>query len=98
GFDLNDLTLTRDGSPVALTDATLSGSGANYAVDNLQGITGVSGAYVLTLKASGSGIVDTAGNALTSNASDSFVIDNVAPIADIVDVTPALRNSGVNSI
>ena len=54
GLDLADLLLTRDGEPVALEGASLSGSGANYAID-LASVTAAAGHYVLRLPASGSG-------------------------------------------
>ena len=69
GLDIGDLSLTRDGNPVTLTAAMLNGSGASYTLD-LASVTSVAGSYVLTLTASGSGIIDSVGNLLTADASD----------------------------
>jgi hypothetical protein len=77
GVDINDFKLTRNGTNVAITADMLSGSGATYTL-NLASVTGVVGSYTLTLTASGSGITDAAGNALTAGASDSFSIDDVS--------------------
>src|SRR5438309_1845936 len=61
GVDLSDFKLTRNGATVPLGAAILSGSGASYTLD-LSSVTDVSGAYVLTLVAAGSGISDSVGN------------------------------------
>ena len=78
GLDIGDLALTRDGNPVTLTAAMLNGSGSSYILD-LSIVSSAAGSYILTLKASGSGIIDSAGNALASDASDSFLIDLTTP-------------------
>ena len=70
GLDLGDFTLERttisfSGSTtttVSLATATLSGSGSTYSIGLLTGLTAVEGTYLLTLKSSGTGIVDAAGN------------------------------------
>ncbi|MFN8495747.1 MAG: choice-of-anchor Q domain-containing protein [Caldilineaceae bacterium] len=98
GVDLSDFSLTRSGTAVPLTGASVTGNGANYTLDNLSALTSASGAYLLTLKATNSGIIDTAGNSLAGSVSDSFTVDTVAPTVDIVDVTPDPRNTGVTSI
>ena len=78
GFDLADLKLTRNGTNVALTAATLTTTdNMTWTLGNLGGLTGtiVAGTttnYVLTLTAAGSGITDAAGNALTANATDAW--------------------------
>ena len=59
GVGLSDITLTRDGSPIPLTGATLAGSGASYTLDGLTSLTSAVGVYVLTLVAAGSGISTT---------------------------------------
>ena len=97
GVSLNDFTLTHNGSSVSLAGLTLSGTGANYTLD-LTSVTAVEGAYVLTLMAAGSGIMDAAGNLLSVNATDSWMTDTTAPTADILDVAPDPRNSAVGSV
>ena len=97
GVNTADFTLTRNGNPVSLSGLTVGGSGSSYTL-GLSSVTTLAGSYVLTLNASGSGIADTATNALAVDASDSFVVDLTAPTADISDVTPDPRNSAVSSI
>lgn len=93
GFDLADLRLVQDGATVALGGATLSGGGATYTLTNLGALTGVGGTYTLTLTATGSGIQDGAGNALSTDANDLFTLVqphlNVDKAVD--DLTPALN-------
>ena len=78
GFDLADLSLTRNGTNVALTAATLTTTdNMTWTLGNLGGLTGtLVGAtttnYVVTLTAAGSGISDAAGNALAANATDAW--------------------------
>jgi hypothetical protein len=100
GFDLADLTLTRNGGGNLLTGSqTLTTSdNITYTLNNLAGLTGTAGNYVLTLNPVGAGIQDLSSNLLISGASDSWTVDLTAPTADIVDVTPDPRNSGVGSI
>ena len=73
GLDIGDLSLTRDGSPVSLAGLTVGGSGSSYTL-NLSSVTTTAGSYVLTLTASGSGIIDSVGNLLTADASDSGLL------------------------
>jgi hypothetical protein len=95
GLDLSDLVLTRNGLLVPLADNILAGSGVNYALD-LSSLTAVEGSYVLTLAANGSGIADSAGNLLASNASVSWTTDTTAPTAQFAAVSPNPRNSSVD--
>ena len=97
GVDISDFTLTRNGSPVSLSSLSVSGSGASYSI-NLSSVTVSAGDYVLSLNASGSGIVDTASNPLTTNASDSWTTDLTVPTASIAAVTPDPRNSAVSTL
>ena len=87
GVDITDFTLTLDATPVALTGLIVSGSGASYTVD-LSTVTAAAGTYLLTLNASGSGIIDSAGNALVADASDTWDLN--APPTDI-----ALSNDAI---
>src|SRR5688500_19472282 len=77
GLDLADLSLTRGGANVSLTGLTLHGSAAIYTL-HLTSVTTTVGAYELKLTAVGSGIVDSAGDALTADAADTWTIDLVA--------------------
>ncbi len=100
GFDLADLRFTLDGGTNLLTAAQTLSSDDNIAwtLGNLAGVAGGDGVYQLTLTAAGSGILDTAGNPLPSGDGDSWFLDATVPTADIVEVTPDPRNSGVSSI
>jgi len=75
GVDISDFKLTRSGVNVPLSAGMLSGSGATYTID-LSSVINAPGVYVLTLVASGSGIKDSAGNALAKDASTSFALDD----------------------
>ncbi|MBF2072264.1 MAG: hypothetical protein IGS50_00655 [Synechococcales cyanobacterium C42_A2020_086] len=70
GLDLSDLRLFRNGSPIALSRATLtSADGITWTLSNLRKLTNERGDYALTLPAGGSGITDAAGNPLPTNLS-----------------------------
>jgi hypothetical protein len=80
GFDLTDVSLTRDGTSVSLAGASLTTADrVTWTLGNLSGLTGALGTYALTLTAAGSGIADAAGNPLAADASDSWAV--VAPPA-----------------
>ncbi len=74
GFNLSDLTLTRDAGPNLLTGAQILSSADNitWTLSNLTNRTNVSGAYLLTLTAAGSGIADTVGSLLATDAIDAW--------------------------
>jgi Ca2+-binding RTX toxin-like protein len=73
GFDGNDLKLTRNGSPIALTGATLtSNDGITWTLGNIKKLTNEKGDYALTLTAGDTGITDAAGNPLKVDVSDRW--------------------------
>ena len=80
GFDLADLSLTRNGVNVALTAATLTTTdNVTWTLGNLTSLTGTlagnaATTYDLTVTAAGSRITDVAGNPLTADASDVWVL------------------------
>jgi len=81
GLDWTDLTLSRNGVVVPLSasqDPTTTDN-ITWTLGNLTTLTGLLGGaptnYVLTLTAAGSGITDTAGNALAANASDAWILN-----------------------
>gem|GEM_PF-419515 len=98
-FTFSDLSLTRDGLPVALSGAvtiTLL-SGGTYRISGLAGFTGAEGSYELTI--SGSGISDLAGNAGTGSGSDQWSVDATAPVVlDLVDIAPDPRATSVSTV
>ena len=76
GLDVGDFTLTRDGQDVPLDSARLTdaGDGTVFELTGLADLTRTPGTYVLRLTAAGSGVTDGAGNALTLDAAESFVV------------------------
>ena len=74
GVDVGDFVLTRDGTPLSLTAATLAGSGASFLLGNLSAATLSPGSYALTLAASQSGITDTVGNRFLSGLTTTFIV------------------------
>jgi hypothetical protein len=100
GFGLSDLQLVRQGTAGNLLTAAqtlTSADGMTWTLANLAGLT-TPGFYTLTLTAAGSGIADAAGNTLAADASDSFLIDLTGPTADVEDVGPDPRNTGVPEV
>jgi hypothetical protein len=79
GLDLNDLALTRDGSVIALSGATLASSdgGITWALGNLASLTGRVGSYQITLDSAGSGIADANGFALIAGAGDAWQMNTI---------------------
>jgi ELWxxDGT repeat protein/VCBS repeat-containing protein len=67
-----DLTLTRNGSPIALSSLVAISfvSGNTYRISGLDNFTSSGGSYVLTVNAAG--ITDIAGNAGVGSASDAW--------------------------
>jgi autotransporter-associated beta strand protein len=100
GFELADLRLTRDGGPNLLTAAQPLTTSDNvvFTLENLAGLTGLSGAYALTLAAPGSNIRDLAGNDLYGGATESWMVDSQAPTAQILAVTPDPREALVDKV
>ncbi|HUU91784.1 MAG TPA: S8 family serine peptidase [Phycisphaerae bacterium] len=78
-FDMGDLGLTRDGATVSLGAADLidSGNHEDWTLDDLDDLTDKVGKYELTLTASGSGIIDLAGNDLAAPADDEWLMHTV---------------------
>jgi hypothetical protein len=78
GLDLADLALTRDGAPVDLAGATLSGdaSGLAWMLSGIERLTWATGRYTLRLAAAGAGVADLAGNRLAADASGSFHVSS----------------------
>ena len=89
GFDVSDLTLTRNGTAVDISGLTVTQiSASQYSID-LTAVTTINGAFELTLNSTGSGIQDTNGIVMTSDAVDQFVIDRIGP-----QVSSMIVNSG----
>ena len=95
GLDLSELSLTRNGGGNLLTgsQSLTSANNVTWTLGGLSGLTAGSGAYMLTLTAAGSGIVDGVGNPLAANASDTWTTNAQPPTVDIVDVAPPTRGT-----
>jgi subtilisin family serine protease len=93
GFDLADVTLTRDGAAVSLAGATVTTSdNVRWTIDGLTVATTSAGSYVLTVAASGSGITAVnGGTALAAPASDAWVTQ----AATLVDAGDTLATAAV---
>jgi autotransporter-associated beta strand protein len=88
GVGIEDFLLRKDGLPVSLAGAAVSGSGASRTLSGLAGIAGAVGAYELELVASGAGIMDLTGNALGWGGSVSWVVSAVNLPPQFVNVNP----------
>lgn len=100
GFTLADLTLKRNGGSNLLTGSQTLTTGNNitWTLGNLSGITASSGTYLLTLTASGSGIVDGSANALSGDATETWTTDATVPTATVTPVTADPRTLPVESV
>jgi glucose/arabinose dehydrogenase len=88
GFNLTDLTLSRDGGPNLLTagQSLSSADNQHWTLSGLSALTTVPGSYVLSLTAAGSGIVDAAGASLSASVTETFVV--AAPAPTVTNITP----------
>jgi len=104
GFDLDDLTLTRDtgsgpGANLLTGSQSLSTSdNTTFTLNGLTLLTGEQGDYNLTLTAAGSDIEDSLTNTLLAGASEAWTLDSTAPGAVISLVTPNPRSTAVESL
>jgi hypothetical protein len=94
GFDLADLSLTRDGGPNLLSAAqTLVQKDPRvWTLTGLEQVTDQPGQYQLSLRATGSGIADLAGNLLGTGTFDAWRVVST-PINELV-----LRREGNNLV
>jgi len=89
GFDLRDLQLTKGGVAIPLSSDTASTTASltttdniTWTLGNLRKLTNREGNYSLLLPASGSGIVDVAGNPISQNASEQWTNQVSVEISD----------------
>ncbi|MEO1524704.1 MAG: hypothetical protein AAFX06_04675 [Planctomycetota bacterium] len=79
GFDLSDLTLTRNDQAILLDSASIEQTGdLTFRLVNLDGLLNRAGDYRLTLAESGSDITDLAGNPMESDAIEEFSVVGTA--------------------
>ncbi|NJN88751.1 MAG: type I secretion C-terminal target domain-containing protein, partial [Leptolyngbyaceae cyanobacterium SL_7_1] len=95
-FTLGNLSLTRNGQGVALTNATLtSPDNVTWTLGNLVDSTNQVGSYSLLLRGSASTLItDRAGNLLLSNATEAWQVTSSAPTAATGTATPAIDFRG----
>ncbi|MBE9099294.1 hypothetical protein [Vacuolonema iberomarrocanum] len=88
GFEVNDLSLTRNGNAINLNGATLTANNANtvFTLGNLSTLTAPDGNYSLTLNAGTAGIVDGVGNALTDGDEIDWVRASTSPVPPQVPI------------
>ncbi|MFM8633790.1 MAG: S8 family serine peptidase [Planctomycetia bacterium] len=105
GVDVSDLTLSRNGISVPLSDATITTTdNLTWTLAGLDPLTVTAGSYSLTLNAAGSGIVSiNGGTPLAVSASDAWTVqaaslvdagDTIATAAPVGITTGDLRLSG----
>ena len=75
GFDIGDLILTRDANKIDISGLVLTQLSPNQYTIDLSAVTTEDGTYELSLNHAGSGIADSAGNAMATDALDQFMID-----------------------
>jgi subtilisin family serine protease len=79
-FDLEDLSLTRDGDPVSLANATLTNTSQDrihWTLGGLGSLTARAGLYSLRLTAAGSLITGDGGDYLDGNAVEEWLMDTI---------------------
>jgi hypothetical protein len=97
GVDIDDFALTRDGNDVDLTGLTVTEVSAQEYTLDLSGVTTEAGDYVLTLSADGSGIEDTANNALAADTTEEFTVENQNPAVNFsIDPDKGSEESGTS--
>jgi len=99
GFGIEDLGLTRDGGDDLLGGQSLTtGDNVTWTLSGLSSLTAAGGTYTLTLTAAGSNIQNSSSLPLTLDASDTWVTDVQTPTADVTDVDPDPRDTGVDQV
>jgi hypothetical protein len=95
GFGLSDLILTLNGGAnLITTNQTLSTTNdEDFVLGNLSSITAAFGSYVLALKATGSGITGSGGDALANGASTSFTVAAIVGIPTSPSHVTAIANT-----
>jgi hypothetical protein len=97
GVDISDFTLTASG--VSGTIASISGSGTTYDV-TVNSVSG-NGTLRLDLKSSGTGIADTAGNAVSGGfvSGQTYTIDTTTPSVNSINrQSPAQETTNAASV
>ncbi len=89
---LDDFTLTRDGSPVAITAGTVGTTDQqSFTLTGVAFGTNANGAYVLTLNTSD--ITDASGNGMSAASTVGWIYDTVSPVVSSNTTTQASPTS-----
>jgi hypothetical protein len=98
GFDLSDLSLTRDGQAVSLAGATLTSTdNITWTLGNLDAATGRAGSYSLKLAAQNSGITGTGGQPLSGDSTQSWKMTAVLGTVG-TDTIKLVHNAGAGDL
>jgi hypothetical protein len=87
GFDVGDLSLTGAAaipSDLGSGQTLTTSDNKTFVVSGLAAVTAAAGTYTLTLDASGSGIIDTALNAMTTGASMSWTLSATSTAGPVI--------------
>lgn len=93
---VDDFTLLRGSTPIALTSATLTQiNETTWQLGGLSNLTSGDGSYSLTL--SGAAVSDPAGNIGEGTAERSFIVDTTAPVGTIQSL-PSFQNTATFAV
>jgi 6-phosphogluconolactonase (cycloisomerase 2 family) len=77
GIDINDFQLTLNGTSLDFSGVNLlSQDDQTWTLSDLNNLTSAVGTYVLSLSGANSGITDSAGNALSSDENESWIVED----------------------
>jgi hypothetical protein len=96
-LDVEDFALSRNGLPVTLERARLSGDGDAWTLSGLGYANSDDGSYVLSLTDTAS-VFDIAGNLVERPAAASWTVDQTSPKAFFGPVAPTPRNLPVSEV
>ena len=99
GVDVDDFRLTRDGQSVSLSGGSVQGSGNQYTLIGLSGVTAAPGTYSLALAAAGSGVSSADGGILATDARVSWSVTPTNRLTAAIGVPqPSQRTTAIPSI
>jgi len=99
GVDVGDFRLTRDGQSASLSGASVQGSGNQYTLIGLSGVTAAPGTYSLTLAAAGSGVSSADGGIRATDALVSWSVTPTARLTATIGMPqPSQRTTAIPSI
>ncbi|MDX1962897.1 MAG: DNRLRE domain-containing protein [Pirellulales bacterium] len=97
GFDISDLTLTRNSLPVSLTGVTVTTSNnINWTINNLTVPTNLDGSYVLTVTANGTIVSQDDNTPLAASGNEDWVKSASVNAAPVLDNTGNMSLGAIN--